>query len=210
MTTFILLRVTIGISWVSSLVVFNKFVFAEGLLFKRAARPASLVQFRLTGQQQLWGASDDSENYDDDNDSDESAPTAYGNRSLAWTNRYRRLIPYEFARSQAMSLGLSSEEEWQAIGHQGPYMISRPDEMYQEEWISWDEFLGVIRPYEETKQLVQYVLKLKSMEEYRQFVKSDPKRAEGLRIPAKPDIVYKDKGWQGLGVFFGTSSTSTQ
>ena len=154
---------------------------------------------------------EENENDDDDDDDDEEeevTQTAYGNRSLVWTNRYRRLIPYEYARAQAMSMGLSSKEEWQTLGRTGPYLISRPDEMYQEEWISWEEFLGVMRPYEETKQLVQYVLKLKSMEEYRSFVQTDPKRAEGLRIPAKPEIVYKDSGWQGSEVFFGTNANS--
>jgi hypothetical protein len=173
-----------------------------------------LRQFRYPSR--LWGSmdkdshDDDDVDIDDDDGGDEVTQTAYGSRSLAWTNRYRRLVPYEYTRTQAMSLGLSSKEEWQALGHQGPYMISRPDEMYEEEWISWEEFLGVMRPYAETKQIVQYILKLKSMDEYRQFVKSDTKRAEGLRIPAKPDIVYRDSGWQGSEVFFGTSNTSTQ
>jgi hypothetical protein len=144
-------------------------------------------------------------------DDDEVIQTAYGNRSLAWTNRYRKLIPYATVRLQAMGMGLRSKEDWEefiqdGICARGPYIISRPDEMYQEEWVSWEEFLGVMRPYEDTKQIVQSVLKLKNMEDYKKFVKRDVKRAEGLRIPAKPDIVYKDKGWKGPEVFFGQQS----
>lgn len=204
--TMILLRLFIGIS-----VYFSICTCIEAFIPERATSILSLRHSR-NNPGRLWGTIDGNNSLDgdDDDEEEELKPTAYGNHSLAWTNRYRRLITYEYARAQAMSLGLSSKEEWEALGHQGPYMISRPDEMYQEEWVSWEEFLGVMRPYEETKQIVQYVLKLKSMDEYRQFVKSDPKRAEGLRIPAKPDIVYRDSGWQGSQVFFGTSSTSTQ
>jgi hypothetical protein len=64
--------------------------------------------------------------------------------------------------------------------------------------ISWCH----ISLYEETKQLVQSVLKQKSMEDHRTFVKSDSQGAEGLRIPAKPEIVNNDSGWQGPEVFF--------
>ena len=35
------------------------------------------------------------------------------------------------------------------------------------------------------------------MDEYITFVKADIKRAESLRIPAKPEIVYREKGWEG-------------
>jgi hypothetical protein len=63
-----------------------------------------------------------------------------------------------------------------------------------------------MRPYDETAHMVQNVLKLTSMEEYIKFVMTDPKRAEGLRIPSKPDIVYKDKGWISREAFFGKTN----
>jgi len=145
---------------------------------------------------------------DDDDDDENEGQTPYRNRSLAWTNRYRKLIPYEKARAMAMTLGLQSEQDWDdfleagRVYQFGPYLPNRPDEMYVDDWVSWEEFLGVMRPYEETRQLVQHVLKLSSMQEYRAFVKADPKRAEGLRIPAKPEIVYKDDGWISEEHFF--------
>ena len=43
------------------------------------------------------------------------------------------------------------------------------------------------------------------MEEYKAFVDEDKARAELLRIPAKPEIVYPNKGWKGEDAFFGTS-----
>ena len=110
-----------------------------------------------------------------------------------------------------MSLGLRSKEEWdeyieEGSGEHGAYLLNRPDEMYREDWISWEEFLGAPRPYEDVRNLVRNVLKLRSMEEYREFVTSDTTRASGLRIPARPEIVYKDKGWIDDENFFNTYS----
>jgi len=136
----------------------------------------------------------------DDDDEDNRKELSYGRRSAAWTNRYRRLIPYDLARKRAMSLGLRSKQEWddyiqdEVLEH-GPYLPTRPDEMYPDDFEGWEEFLGCMRPYDETRQIVQSVLGLKCMDEYLNFVRDDAKRAEGLRIPAIPEIVYKDSGW---------------
>jgi hypothetical protein len=140
---------------------------------------------------------------------DEVFQQAYGNRSLEWTNKYRRAIPYEKARQAVMNLGLRSKEEWDeyvADGkvYHGPYLPNDPDKMYNDEWISWDEFLGLMRPYEEAQHIVQHVLQLRDMNAYTSFVAADTKRAEGLRIPAKPEIVYRNKGWINDEHFFGT------
>jgi len=149
--------------------------------------------------------------YDDggsDNDDYEENEKPYGNRSLAWTQKYRKLFPYEYARTTAMNLGLRSKNEWDeylADGkvYHGPYLPSRPDEMYVDDWVSWDEFLGIMRAYDDTKRIVQNVLQLKNMAGYKKFVEADPKRAEGLRIPAVPKLVYKDSGWTTYEEFFG-------
>jgi hypothetical protein len=148
---------------------------------------------------------------DDDHDVDDDAPKrAYGNRSLQWTERYRRVLPYERARQIAMSLGLRGKEDWDdlladGIVFRGPYLPTRPDEMYSEDWVSWDEFLGVMREYEDARRIVRQVLRLRTMDEYRAFVAADVKRAEGLRIPAMPDVVYKDRGWVDEDHFFNRS-----
>ncbi|KAL3938847.1 MAG: hypothetical protein SGBAC_006324 [Bacillariaceae sp.] len=138
---------------------------------------------------------------------DDPLITPYGNQTLAWTKRYRKLVPYENARWTAMKLGLRSKEEWDDIrefgkAFHGAHLVSRPDDLYRKEWISWEEFLGVMRPYEEAKQMVQEELKLQSMEEYISFVKEDIKRAESIRIPAKPEIYYRGKGWTTEEDFF--------
>ena len=144
----------------------------------------------------------------DDADEDEEILAPYKSRSLSWTNRYRKLIPYESARARAMSLGLRSKAEWddfqesgEARRH-GPYLPSRPDLMYPDDWVNWDEFLGVMRPYDEARELVR-TLGIQNWDEYELFIRNDKKRAEGLRIPAKPHIVYRNTGWTTVEDFFG-------
>ena len=133
---------------------------------------------------------------------------AYKNRSLAWTRRYQKLIPYERARKCAISLGLNSKNEWDEYIQDGkkefgPYLPTHPDQMYASEWVSWEEFLGCMRSYDETRIMVQQVLKLGDMDEYMAFVEKDTKRAEGLRIPYLPHKVYKNNGWIDEDHFFG-------
>ncbi len=146
------------------------------------------------------------ENNSDNDKDDERKP--YGSRSLSWTRRYSKLIPYEKARQSVLSLGLQSKEEWDDYilngkEFHGAYIPNRPDEMYADEWISWDEFLGSMRSYEQTKDIVQNVLKLNGRMEYELFVRRNPKRAEGLRIPLLPWKYYNDKGWENDDDFFG-------
>lgn len=145
----------------------------------------------------------------DDTAKDEDDPQPYRNRSLTWSNRFRKLIPYETARKQVIAMGFFSKEDWDeyvADGkkYHGPYLASHPDEMYADDWVSWEEFLGLRRNYDDCRHVVQNVLKLQTLEEYTAFVKTDAKRAEYLRIPLKPQIVYKKKGWISCDHFFGT------
>ena len=139
-------------------------------------------------------------------DDDEDAPLEpYGRRSLAWTRRYRRLNPYEAARARVLGFGHRSKEDWDeavASGQLGAYVPSHPERMYAPEWAGWDEWLGLMRSYDETRRLAVGVLGLKSLDDYILFVRSDPKRAEGLRIPVRPDLYFKDE-WSGEATFFG-------
>ena len=143
---------------------------------------------------------------DDVDDDDEDAIQPYGNRSLAWTKRYRKLNPYEKVRQRVLAFGHRSKADWDdcvSSGQQGAYVPARPDEMYAPEWVGWEEFLGIMRSYESTQHIALHVLGLKSLDEYIIFVRQDPKRAEGLRIPVRPDLFYKDE-WISEDDFFQT------
>ena len=154
-------------------------------------------------------AADDAEGGKNDNEDEDDEVTIkpYRNRSLAWTKKYREAIPYETARARVISFGHRSKSDWDdavSSGQLGQYVPSYPDEMYAPEWVDWDEWLGIMRSYDDTKNLAS-MLGLKSLDEYLMFVKSDNKRAEGLRIPVRPDIYYKDE-WIDEDSFFGRSS----
>ena len=82
---------------------------------------------------------------------------------------------------------------------------NRPDEMYAPEWVSWEEFLGLMRSYEDTRNLAVNVLGLRTYDDYILFVRGHPKRAEGLRIPVRPDLFYKEE-WVDEETFFSRSS----
>lgn len=150
------------------------------------------------------GGDKDEDDFEEEYDDDEENIKPYGNRSLAWTKRYRRLNPYEKVRKRVLKFGHRSKADWDecvANGFQGQYVPARPDEMYAPEWVSWEEFLGLMRPYDETRNLAVNVLGLKSFDEYILFIRQNPKRAEGLRIPLRPDLVYKSE-WVDEDHFF--------
>ena len=106
---------------------------------------------------------------------DEMSQTSFTAQPMDWTQKYRKLIPYEHARLRAMGLGISSKEECDKLrSYHGPYLPSRPHEMYKEEWTSWEEFLGAMRSYEETRAIVRNVFKLTSMEAYHKFYLGRP------------------------------------
>ncbi|KAL7547226.1 hypothetical protein ACHAWF_010548 [Thalassiosira exigua] len=129
----------------------------------------------------------------------------YRNRSLAWTIRYRKLNTYDKVRARVIGFGHRSKDDWdEAVsnGQLGQYVPNYPDEMYAPEWVSWEEWLGLMRSYDDTKNLARNILGHKSLDDYFLFVKSNSKRAEGLRIPVRPDIFYKDD-WIDEESFFG-------
>lgn len=157
----------------------------------------------------LSGAADDANDgqTDDDDEDDDAAIKPYRSRSLAWTKRYRKLNPYEKVRARVISFGHRTKSDWDdavSSGQLGQYVPSYPDEMYAPEWVDWDEWLGLMRRYDDTKNLAS-TLGLKSLDEYVIFVRSNNKRAEGLRIPVRPDIYYKDE-WIDEDTFFGRPS----
>ena len=153
----------------------------------------------------MFQEEDDDDNDDFDDDDDDIPIKPYRNRSLVWTKRYRKLNPFEKCRKRVLQFGHRSKEDWDeavASGQLGQYVPSHPDEMYAPEWVSWDEWLGLMRSYEETRQLAISVLQCKSLDDYILFVRSNPKRAEGLRIPVRPDLFYKEE-WKSEQDFFG-------
>ena len=76
----------------------------------------------------------------------------------------QRLIPFETARAAVQNIGLLTREEWDEwVADNKPgvtstrawFMPNRPDEAYADSgWQGWDDWLGVILPYEAAREVV--------------------------------------------------------
>jgi hypothetical protein len=105
---------------------------------------------------------------------DEMTIQPYLNRSLAWTLRYRKLNPYDKVRRRVLNFGHRSKGDWDeciANGWQGQYVPTRPDLMYAPEWEGWDEFLGLMRSYQDCRRIAVYTLGLTNFDDYILFVR---------------------------------------
>eukprot|EP00966_Prymnesium_polylepis_P001311 29960-Prymnesium_polylepis.1 len=80
------------------------------------------------------------------------------NCAASYDDRGRRIIPFATAREAVQRLSLRDEQEWcrwvednkpGITSHRRWYLPDHPDEVYIEEWLSWDDWLGVMRPYDE-------------------------------------------------------------
>ena len=113
----------------------------------------------------------------------------------------------------ARSLGLADQSEWRAWckdGMRPPNIPAGPDKIYKEDgWRGWRHWLGTgtgnaknFLPFGEASAYAQ-ALGLINWREWAAWCK------KGLRppnVPARPDLVYKDTGWQGYGHWLGTGN----
>lgn len=133
------------------------------------------------------------------------------------SNTAKDFLDYEQSKKVMAKLKLSSGTEWRALRAKGlkPKNIPvNPDIYYLDKgWISWGDWLGTGRiannkkshlTYDEAKSIVQK-LKLKSELEWRAWKKQNS-LPDG--VPAKPETVYKNKGWVGFADFLGVSQES--
>ena len=92
---------------------------------------------------------------------------------------------------------------------------SAPDKKYSGKgWKSWGDWLGTgkrpnslvrYRTFEQAKTHV-HSLKLKSYSEWMKYCHSGMKPDD---IPYTPHVVYRQKGWSGLGDWLGTGTIAT-
>ena len=133
-----------------------------------------------------------------------------GNISTANTTPF---LPLEEALGVARSLGLANRSEWRVWCKQGrrpPNVPSNPNTTYKDGgWHGWGHWLGTgnqrtkeFLPFDGALTVAQS-LNLDSRAEWKARCK------EGRRppnVPAAPDEVYKDGGWQGWGHWLGTGN----
>ena len=126
-----------------------------------------------------------------------------------------KFLPFDEALTVAQSLGLANRVEWRAWCEEGmrPSNVpSSPDFTYKNGgWRGWGHWLGtgnqctlarVFLPFAEALAVAQS-RGLAGEGAWRVW------RKEGLcppNVPAHPDKIYKDKGWQGWGHWLGTGN----
>ncbi|KAJ1619014.1 hypothetical protein T492DRAFT_1089071 [Pavlovales sp. CCMP2436] len=133
-----------------------------------------------------------------------------------WRAKYRRALPFRVVRTAARSLGFSRREwdEWVADGNAapslGPYMPSDPEQMYPDEWLGWDDWLGCMRDFADAKLQVRQ-LSIRSQEEWWDFCSTSPDLLVELRVPARPHDYYQQtaggQAWLGYDDWLGRNST---
>lgn len=133
-----------------------------------------------------------------------------------------RPLPFETVRETVQLQGLRTEKEWKLwyrSNRKGlrqrflnffkdgscPIVPERPDVVYAEEWQGWDDFLGVLLPYDDAK-TVAASLGVGSQEEWWTFVRANDKLLLRLRIPASPHLFYRCE-WQGYDEWLGKEVT---
>ena len=131
-------------------------------------------------------------------------------KSITMKNKF---LSFEDAKKFVHSLNLKSVNElrqYQKYGKKPNNIPSSPNQVY-DQWISWGDWLGTGRISTDKKQYRSFqnarnfirTQKLMNNKEWRKFAKSKDFPAD---IPASPEKVYKNKGWNGLGDFLGTGN----
>jgi hypothetical protein len=122
---------------------------------------------------------------------------------------YRR---FKEAREFARSLGLKNQKEWRKFTKSGALpddIPANPNKTYETKgWVGMGDWLGTgaiatfqreYRSFYEAREFARS-LGLKSQKEWFEFTKSGELPDD---IPARPNKVYKDKGWKGMRDWLG-------
>jgi len=125
-------------------------------------------------------------------------------------DQYRQYLSFKKARAFVRGLGLKSLSEWRVYckSDKKPDDIpTNPNRRYANAgWAGWGDWLGTgrhrgigWRAFKDARAFVRN-LGLKSGAEWRDYCKSGKKPRD---IPIKPDYVYVNDGWTGMGDWLG-------
>jgi hypothetical protein len=132
--------------------------------------------------------------------------------------RLRNWRPFEEAREFVRTLELKNEGAWRGYtksGEKPADIPANPNTVYSDQWQGFGDWLGtgnianhrrVFRPFEEARAFVR-TLGLKNVAEWYTYCRSGGKPPD---IPATPERVYKDSGWQGVADWLGTDVVAPQ
>jgi len=140
-----------------------------------------------------------------------------------------KFMSYNHAQVFVCKLGLKSGTEWRLyckgeLPNKPPKPSNIPvavEAIYKGRgWVSWGEFLGTgmvapsklsYRNYEDAESFVKF-LGLKSVSDWKRYTKGHypSKPTYPADIPATPQQVYKNNGWESWGKFLSTGSIATR
>ena len=133
----------------------------------------------------------------------------------------KRMYTFSQARNMVRSHGFSSKQEFLDYDCPGAYQVPKNvDELYQDEWQGWDDFLGIPLEYSQGKVLVQTELQphftIQSAEDYQSLFLTDDQRrrrrhvltATQQRLPLRPDLYYQHTGWESWEEWLGLGESS--
>ncbi len=143
-----------------------------------------------------------------------------GSDSVAF--KLKKYRSFEEARIFARKLGLKSSTEWQKYIHNmmpekgllPDDIPMSPDVKYKNHgWQNWGDWLGTgilsprdieYRSFSDARKYIK-ILFLKSAKEWQKFCKGEfpDKGSLPPDIPARPDHVYRNKGWEGWSDWLG-------
>lgn len=121
--------------------------------------------------------------------------------SLNATSKKRALYSFDEARKIARGHGFSSLQEFLDYDCAGAYQVPKnANEVWSEDFTSWEDFLGVILEFEEARDVARKEASkrnISTQKEYMQLMESKTIEDGDIasRLPYRPDLKYKTKGW---------------
>jgi superfamily II DNA or RNA helicase len=132
-----------------------------------------------------------------------------GNNNISTSQK--SFLSFQESKIEVQKLGIKSIVEWRELCNsklKPDFLPVNPYKVYKDQWKGWGDWLGTGRISNQNKSFLsfdeakKYVCKLglRNEKEWRVW-KRDGKLP--ANIPAKPEVVYKDKGWKSYRDFLG-------
>jgi len=124
------------------------------------------------------------------------------------TTKKSKLYTFQEARRIARGHGFDSKEEFLDYSCPGAYQLPKdPDVVWKDEWISWDDFLGIVyTDFSFARTIAREELRLPTQEAYMKLweekkIKDDD---AAIRLPYRPDLHFKNE-WISWDDWLGTT-----
>ena len=131
---------------------------------------------------------------------------AVSTHALKCENEFYPWMSFQDAKAFIQSQNVQNNTEfaeWKRAGKRPKNFPSAPNKVYKDQWKSWMHFFGTEKmSFQSAKAFIQN-LRIKSKEQFRNWVKSGQKPKN---FPSTPDKTYK-KEWISWGDFLGTGNT---